>query len=401
HQVTVVDGVEGASHNTHTPFPMDTWGIHHETDLTWIPSPNMMAPPSTMAAHPSRCRRSMPGMTTTPDRNRVQLPGISSRAYEHPADRSALVALRKLSGFDTVLKQMSGLISERRLRLMYLASAVRVSETQFRSLYDMGRDAAYTLDLHRIPEIYIQQDPQVQAKAIGFDDPFIVVTTGLLNLMNEEEQRFVIGHETSHILSGHAVYRTMLDILTRLATRVAWIPLGYIGLRAIVAGLEEWYRKSELSSDRGGLLTGQDPEAAKRALMKLAGGAYTHEMNIEAFLEQYQEYDTAGDLRDGFLKVLNLLGTTHPFAVVRVAELDKWQRSGEYERILGGDYPRREDDASARVTDEVKAAAESYRTAWSQSQDPFIGVLRDVAEGAVNAGERIFNRFSRRDGAQG
>ena len=49
----------------------------------------------------------------------------------------------------------------------------------------------------------------------------------------------------------------MLDILTRLATRVAWIPLGYIGLRAIVAGLEEWYRKSELSSDRGGLLTGQ------------------------------------------------------------------------------------------------------------------------------------------------
>ncbi|MDF2712102.1 M48 family metallopeptidase [Nonomuraea muscovyensis] len=343
----------------------------------------------------------MPGMTTTPDRNRVQLPGISSRAYEHPADRSALVALRKLSGFDTVLKQMSGLISERRLRLMYLASAVRVSETQFRSLHDMGRDAAYTLDLHRIPEIYVQQDPQVQAKAIGFDDPFIVVTTGLLNLMNQEEQRFVIGHETSHILSGHAVYRTMLDILTRLATRVAWIPLGYIGLRAIVAGLEEWYRKSELSSDRGGLLTGQDPEAAKRALMKLAGGDYTHEMNIEAFLEQYNEYDTAGDLRDGFLKVLNLLGTTHPFAVVRVAELDKWQRSGEYDRILAGDYPRREDDASARVTDEVKAAAESYRASWSQSQDPFIGVLRDVAEGAVNAGERIFNRFSRRDGGQG
>ncbi|MFI6291642.1 M48 family metallopeptidase [Nonomuraea sp. NPDC050790] len=339
----------------------------------------------------------MPGMTTTPDRNRIQLPGISSRAYEHPADRSALVALRKLSGFDTVLKQMSGLVSERRLRLMYLASAVRVSETQFRSLYDMGRDAAYILDLHRIPEIYVQQDPSVNAKAIGFDDPFIVVTTGLLNLMNEEEQRFVIGHETSHILSGHAVYRTMLDILTTLATRVAWIPLGYIGLRAIVAGLEEWYRKSELSSDRGGLLTGQNPDAAKRALMKLAGGDYTHEMNIEAFLAQYQEYDTAGDLRDGFLKVLNLLGTTHPFAVVRVAELDKWQRSGEYDRIIGGDYPRREDDADARVTDEIKAAAESYRRSWSESQDPFIGVLRDVAEGAVNAGERIFNRFSRRD----
>ncbi|MBG0830400.1 M48 family metallopeptidase [Planomonospora sp. ID67723] len=340
----------------------------------------------------------MPDMTTTPDRNRVQLPGISSRAYEHPADRSALVALRSLSGFDTVLKQMSGLISERRLRLIYLASAVRTSDTQFRALHDMGRDAAYVLDLHRIPEVYVQQNPQVQAKAIGFDDPFIVVTTGLLDLMDEEEQRFVIGHETAHILSGHAVYRTMLDILTRLATRVAWIPLGYIGLRAIVAGLEEWHRKSELSADRGGLLVGQDPDAALRALMKLAGGSRLHEMNIEAFLDQAREYDTAGDVRDGLLKVLNLLGTTHPFAVSRVAELDKWRRSGEYEGILRGDYPRRADDSSAKVSEEVKAAARSYRESWSQSQDPFIGVLRDVAEGAVNAGERIFNRFSRRDG---
>jgi Zn-dependent protease with chaperone function len=340
----------------------------------------------------------MPDMTTTPDRNRVQLPGISSRAYEHPADRSALVALRTLSGFDTVLKQMSGLISERRLRLIYLASAVRTSDTQFRLLHDTGRDAAYTLDLHRIPEVYVEQNPMVQAKAIGFDDPFIVVTTGLLDLMDEEEQRFVIGHETAHILSGHAVYRTMLDILTRLATRVAWIPLGYIGLRAIVAGLEEWHRKSELSADRGGLLCGQDPDAALRSLMKLAGGSRLHEMNIEAFLDQAREYDTAGDVRDGFLKVLNLLGTTHPFAVSRVAELDKWRRSGDYEAILAGNYPLRADDADAKISDEVRAAARSYRESWSQSQDPFIGVLRDVAEGAVNAGERIFNRFSRRDG---
>jgi Zn-dependent protease with chaperone function len=340
----------------------------------------------------------MPNMTTTPDRNRVQLPGISSRAYEHPADRSALVALRSLSGFDTVLKQMSGLISERRLRLIYLASAVRTSETQFRALYDMGRDSAYILDLHRVPEVYVQQDPRPQAMAIGFDDPFIVVTTGLLDLMDEQELRFVVGHETAHILSGHAVYRTMLDILTRLATRVAWIPLGYIGLRAIVAGLEEWHRKSELSADRGGLLCGQDPEAAMRALMKLAGGSRLHEMNIEAFLEQAKEYDTAGDVRDGVLKVLNLLGTTHPFAVVRVAETDKWRRSGHYDTILAGDYPRRGDDANAKISEEVKAAAHSYRESWSQSQDPFIGVLRDVAEGAVNAGERIFNRFARRDG---
>ncbi len=45
-----------------------------------------------------------------PSRQRRRFPGISSRAYEHPADRSALVALRKLTGFDTVFKALSGLL---------------------------------------------------------------------------------------------------------------------------------------------------------------------------------------------------------------------------------------------------------------------------------------------------
>ena len=343
----------------------------------------------------------MPGMTTTPDRNRVQLPGISSRAYEHPADRSALVALRKLSGFDTVLKQMSGLISERRLRLMYLASAVRMSETQFRSLYDMGRDAAYILDLHRIPEIYVQQDPQVQAKAIGFDDPFIVVTTGLLDLMDEEEQRFVIGHETAHILSGHAVYRTMLDILTRLATRVAWIPLGYIGLRAIVAGLEEWYRKSELSSDRGGLLCGQDPDAALRALMKLAGG-------VSPARDEHRGLPRPGArVRHGGRRPRRLPQGAQParhHPPVRGLPRRRARQVAPRRRLRAHPRRRLPPPRGRRRRQDLRRGQgrrRSYRESWSQSQDPFIGVLRDVAEGAVNAGERIFNRFSRRDGGEG
>src|SRR5258708_17324356 len=91
---------------------------------------------------------SMSDMTSnTPDRSRARFPGISSRAYEHPADRSALVALRSLTGFDTVLLKMAGLFSERAIRLMYLGGSVRVTENQFRNLHDMVRDAAYILDL--------------------------------------------------------------------------------------------------------------------------------------------------------------------------------------------------------------------------------------------------------------
>src|SRR5580704_17119634 len=233
-------------------------------------------------------------MTSVPDRARVRLTGISSRAYEHPADRSALVALRKLSGFDVLLAKLFGLINERALRLMYLAGAVKVSERQFPHIYALVRDGAYILDLPDVPDVFVMQNPIPNAMAIGRDRPFIVITTGLVNLYDEEELRWVVGHELGHVLSGHAVYRTMLLILIQLAARIAWMPIGYLGLRAIIWGLEEWFRKSELSC-----------------------GSQLSELNPDAFREQAHEYDAVPDLRDSVLKLLQLQGNTHPFAVVR------------------------------------------------------------------------------------
>src|SRR5258708_16738115 len=128
-------------------------------------------------------------MNNVPDRCRVRLPDISSRAYEHPADRTALVALRKLTGFDVILRNLAGLFSDRSLRLLFLASSVRASEQQFPHLYQMLLDGAYVLDLPRVPELYITQDPRVNARAIGTDKPFVVITAGMGDLMDAQEIR--------------------------------------------------------------------------------------------------------------------------------------------------------------------------------------------------------------------
>ncbi|HWF79016.1 MAG TPA: M48 family metallopeptidase [Streptosporangiaceae bacterium] len=340
-------------------------------------------------------------MNTVPDRSRVRLPDISSRAYEHPADRSALVALRKLTGFDVILRNIAGLFSDRSLRLMFLANSVRASEQQFPHLYQMLLDGAYVLDLPRVPELFILQEPEVNAMALGTDKPFIVITTGLIDLMDEEEIRFVIGHELGHVLSGHSVYRTMLYHLIALAARLALVPIAWIGLKAVIWGLEEWYRKSELSCDRAGLLAGQDVAAARRALMKMAGGPHLAELSADAFLEQAREYDAVPDVRESLIKLLQMQGTTHPFAVVRFAELDRWASNDEYTDILAGNYPRRDQDRDASVGDEFKSAAKAYQDSWSRSADPLIGAVRGVAGSAVGAGERLMNRFNRRDDANG
>ncbi|MFD8700393.1 M48 family metallopeptidase [Kitasatospora purpeofusca] len=330
----------------------------------------------------------------TPSRRRQRFPEISTRAWEHPADRSALVALRKLTGFDDVLKKLAGLVSERSIRLMFLATAVKTSERQFPELYGMVRDAAYVLDLDKVPDLYVSQDPTVNAFCIGIDTPVIVVTSGLVELLDEEELRSVIGHEVGHAMSGHAVYRTMLMILTNIAARIAWVPLGNLAIMAIVTALKEWFRKAELSSDRAGLLAGQDLQASMRALMKLAGGHNLAEMNVDAFLEQAEEYEKAGDLRDGVLKLLQVLPQSHPFAVVRVAQLKKWAESEDYRSILAGAYPRRTDDPNTSVGDQWRAAADHYTTSVKESKDPLMGLIRDVAGGAATVGGKLRDTFT-------
>jgi len=319
-------------------------------------------------------------VTTTPTRSRATLTGISSRAWEHPADRGALVALRKLKGFDTVLKAISGLVNERRVRLEYLGTAIRVDERQFAGMNRLLAEVGRTLDVAELPELYVRNHPITSAMTIGMDKPVIVVNSSLLDLLDEEEMRYLVAHELGHALSGHAVYHTLLRRLLRLAGVWNSIPGGAMGVRMIIAALYEWQRKSELSADRAGLLATQDPAVAHRFLMKLASGSGDlSELDQTSFFAQGQEYLDAGDMRDSVLKLLLIEQETHPFAVVRSAELRRWVDSGEYNRILSGTYPRRDEDAAAKISEAAQEAADSYTQTFSETQDALGKLVHDVA----------------------
>ena len=243
--------------------------------------------------------------STQPVRSRAVLTGISSRAWEHPADRGALVALRKLKGFDTVLKAISGLVNERTVRLVYLGSTVRVDERQFAGLHRLLGEVGRTLDVAELPELFVTTNPTTGAMTIGMDKPFIVLNSGTVDLLDEDELRFVLGHELGHALSGHAVYRTLLERMLHLAGVLAAVPGGTLGSAPSWPRCFEWQRKSELSADRAGLLATQDPATAFRVHMKFASGrATSSELDQTSFFAQGQEYLEAGDLRDSVLKLL-------------------------------------------------------------------------------------------------
>ena len=301
------------------------------------------------------------------------LTDIAPYSWEHPADKAALQALRKIPVFDTVLRKLFSFVGEKPIRLAFQANAVRVSENQFGDIYRLYRRVLKTLDAPEEYPLFVSQTPMVNAGAYGMEQPFIILNSGTVRLIDEEELEYILGHEIGHILSDHVLYRTMTVFLLSLASM--GFPIVGLAARAVLVALLEWSRKSELSCDRAGLLSVQDPEVVMRAMLRMAGGGEPSEMSVQEFILQAEEYKESGDVADQIFKVIYLMATTHPFYVLRVSELRSWIESGDYDRILRGEYTRRGEKDLAYEKD-LNAAASAYA---EEAQD-FLDSVTDAAK---------------------
>lgn len=289
----------------------------------------------------------------------VKLTAISSRAWEHPADRAALQALRALPGFDEAVRRAMGFLGERGVRQLFLGNAVKVGEQQRPRLNALYAEVLDSLDAPERWDLYVTQTPIANAMAVGFERPFIVFNSGMLEILDEDERRAVLAHEVGHIMSGHPTYTTLAVIL--LAIGVANIPaLATLAVLPFELALLEWYRKSEFSADRAALLGTQDIRKTQSVHLKLAGGANLDDpINLDAFLAQAREYETMAGPWDKVWQFINTAFRTHPMATVRAGELQRWIESGEYERILGGVYARRGEQPPP-LADDLQAAGSYY-----------------------------------------
>ena len=304
------------------------------------------------------------------------LTAIAPRSWEHPADRAALNALRRIPVFDDVLRKLFGVFGEKPIRLAFQANAVRVSPRQFPRIHGLYKEVARTLDVQIDYDLFVSQTPIVNAGAYGMDKPFIILNSGTVALIEDGELEYILGHEIGHILSGHVLYRTMMVLLINLANM--GFPIVGLAARAVLVALLEWSRKSELSCDRAGLLAVQDPEVVMRTMLKMAGGGSSDETSLQEFIIQAEEYKQSGDVADQVFKVLNLMATTHPFYVLRVSELRAWIESGDYDRIIRGEYARR-GEADPALQEDMRAAAQGYAEGAKE-------FMEDISEAAKRMG---------------
>ncbi|CAN5784893.1 M48 family metallopeptidase [soil metagenome] len=320
----------------------------------------------------------------------IPLPQISSTAWEHPADRAALNTLRAIPGFDEIVRQVATFLTERRVRQIFLANAVQVNPVQRPRLDALLTDVLTTLDWPKRPELYVTQSPSVNAYAIGFEDPFIVMTSGALELLeSDDERRFLIAHELGHIMSDHMSYRTIAMVLVTVGS-LALLPVG-IALLPFQLALLEWHRKSEFSSDRAALLALQDRAVAGTTFMRLAGGRdYGDTTSVDAFLAQAATYESGGDTWDKILKVFNAAFREHPFNTVRAAELERWRTGGAYDMIVAGTYTRRGErgqglgddisDAARYYSSKANEGMSSVGDAFDRAKSAFTDAFRGRAE---------------------
>ncbi len=318
---------------------------------------------------------------------RVSFNNISAASWEHATDRAALHALRTLPGFDTVIRKVVGAIGERNVRLIFTAQALEVGPDQYPDLHEILKEVSATLDWP-VPKLYVSQTPLANAGAVGVDNPFIVLNSSLVELSSPDELRFVLGHEVAHIISEHALYRTLLFLLLQFSR--AAVPLVGQAVAPITLALLEWNRKAEVSCDRAGLLAAQDVDTAVGALGVMAGGVRGREgsINVEALRTQSEAYSDSEGL-DTFFKFMATAGRTHPFPVIRVRELDRWAVGGEYARILGGEFVARGDEPPLR--DDMSAAGAGFS---DSAQEVFTNADEYVAN-ALSAFAGALRRLAR------
>jgi Zn-dependent protease with chaperone function len=265
-------------------------------------------------------------------------PGLEATDFQHPDDAAATSALQAVPGLDTIMAKVMEYGFERLYYLENTASNVRVTPRMFARLHKALGWGCKILGIDE-PELYVHLDPVPNAYTYGHTRPFIVLTSGLVDMLDDEERFFVLAHELGHIKSGHVLYMVLARNIATVVSMIGQATLGIGALlgQGLVLALHDWYRKSELTADRAGLLCVQDMEPCVRAFMKMAGGASRlyEEMDQSEFLRQIHEYESADD--SGLNRAYKMMLTarrTHPFPIERAKELDVWHGTG-YRELTG------------------------------------------------------------------
>jgi Zn-dependent protease with chaperone function len=285
--------------------------------------------------------------------DRITFPGLHADDFVADTDRKALAALKRIPLLPKVMQKFYEVGADRWLYCWNMATSVRCGPTQFATLDGILKESASILDMPA-PELYVTGNPFPNAFTGGVERPYITVRSSMIDTLSDEQLFHLMGHELGHIKAGHVLYKSIARLLMPLLELLGRRTFGVsdaVGYGLMMAFME-WSRQAELTADRAGLLCAQDFDLSASANLALCAGPsrLAHEMNPDAFLDQSRVYQDMNDM-DSIGKVLVYMFygsmTSHPMPVHRTKMLEKWLISGQFERIIRGEYPGAPSEAAS------------------------------------------------------
>jgi Zn-dependent protease with chaperone function len=270
----------------------------------------------------------------------VRLAGLTADDFVSENDRRALEALKKVPLLPALIRKFYEVGLDRWMYLNNMSTSVRCGPRQYGTLYEILRESCHRLDMAE-PELYISGNPFPNAFTGGVERPYIIVRSSIVDTLTDDELVHLIGHELGHIKLGHILYmsvaRVVLPLLELVGRRT--FGLGDVASVGLILAFAEWLRQAEFSSDRAGLLATQDIGISMHANLALTAGPnrLRHEANLEDFVNQARSYQDATNsdmIGRAIWFMIYQSNASHPLPVQRTRELDRWYKSGDYQRIV-------------------------------------------------------------------
>jgi hypothetical protein len=193
-------------------------------------------------------------------------------------------------------------------------------------LYKPFMDVCEALNFNETVEFYISNAPDFNASAASSQEegePHLVnLNSGLVNALDEDELRFVIGHELGHIISKNIDIKGVIEFVFPHYQGIPLLLYNRISL---------WDKLSELTADRYGLIACGDPNKCVSAFFKMSSGLSLNRFNLNfaTFLEENEK------LLESFKKENTINVASHPMNPIRIKALQYFAKSSVFNSIMG------------------------------------------------------------------
>ena len=248
----------------------------------------------------------------------------------HPEDAKAIRLIKSVPGCEVLVRKFMKLGYEAQYRGENLANMIKVTSRNFPDIYAIFKEVTVKIGIME-PELYVYNDPMMNAYTYGETRTFIALSSSLVERMSKKELKGIIAHECGPILCRHMLYLTIYETLKEMGVFLGLIP--WMMFSPLYLALQYWNRKSELSADRcGAVVVGE--EIYQAALLKLASGMKESSGQLYRLVEQGKEFEALkrSSLLNRIQQECQCIFYTHPQPCVRALELNRWKMSYAYRR---------------------------------------------------------------------